>query len=84
MAQFRAVIEGNRGPTSRLGSKQSGMTAHVDGWYSGVTVKASHIDGQDVFTIYATGGSNGAIGWRTVANLVDGKVTIMESPGVGA
>lgn len=61
MAQFRAVIKGQRGEASRLGSKGSGIVAHIDGWDSGVSVYGStHEDGGDVFGIYVTGGSNAA------------------------
>jgi hypothetical protein len=80
MAQFRAVVKGQRGEASRLGSKSSGIRADVDGWNSGVTVHAGvHSDGQDVFRIYATGGSNAAqrdefIGTVTI---LDGKVTFV-------
>ena len=57
MAQFRAVIKGQRGEASRLGSKKSGLTAVVNGWNSGIMVKASHCEGSDTFTIYRTNGS---------------------------
>ena len=59
MAQFRAVIRGQRGEASRLGSKQSGIVAHVDGWHTGATVRISHVDGRDLISVYRTGGSNG-------------------------
>lgn len=58
MAQYRATIEGQRGTASRLGSKQSGMVAHVDGWHTGATVRISHVDGRDLVSVYRTGGSN--------------------------
>jgi hypothetical protein len=58
MAQFRAIIRGQRGEASRLGSKQSGMAAHVDGWTAGVTVRVSHVNGKDLFTVYRTAGSS--------------------------
>jgi hypothetical protein len=38
MTQFRAVIQGQRGAASKLGSKSSGIEAHVNGWGSGITV----------------------------------------------
>lgn len=58
MAQFRAIIRGTRGEASRLGSKQSGIIAHVDGWHTGATVRISHVDGRDRVSVYRTGGSN--------------------------
>lgn len=60
MARFRAVIRGQRGEASRLGSKLSGIKVDIDGWDSGVSVYARVQDGSDVFSIYATGGSNAA------------------------
>lgn len=73
MAQFRAVIEGQRGSASRLGSKQSGMTAHVDGWNAGVTVRASvDSEGRDVFTVYQTGGSNRVTSEKLIGRIVGG------------
>lgn len=60
MAHFFARIRGNRGDATRLGSQHSGMTADVNGWNNGVTVKARFDPNLgDVFTLYATGGSNG-------------------------
>ena len=60
MAQFRATIQGQRGEASRLGSKSSGIEANVNGWHSGVKVVAAHEGDQDVFYVYATGGSGQA------------------------
>jgi len=63
MAQFRAIIEGSRGPASRLGGKASGIYAEAHGWDSGVDVHGDATDDGDVFTIYAHGGnSNGRPG----------------------
>ena len=60
MAQFRAVIKGQRGEASRLGSARTGILATVDGWNSGVMVEGAVYagNGQDLFGIYVTGGSN--------------------------
>ena len=58
MAQFRAIIKGQRGAASRLGSKKSGILARIDGWNNGIAVSAEHINGKDVFSGYRTGGSN--------------------------
>lgn len=73
MAQFRAIIRGQRGEVSRLGSKQSGMVAHVDGWHTGVTVRISHCDGRDLVSVYRTGGSNAATPERLVAQWFAGE-----------
>lgn len=59
MAQFRAVVKGSRGPTSRLGSKRSGIVAEVNGWTLGVTVYAVHVNGKDRFEVWQTDGSKG-------------------------
>ena len=67
MAQFRAIIRGQRGEASRLGSKQSGIVAHVDGWHTGATVRIDHVDGRDRISIYRTGGSNANSTARLVA-----------------
>jgi len=59
MANFRAVIQGQRGQASRLGSKSSGITASVNGWHLGVEVIAYHDKetGRDIFRVYKTEGS---------------------------
>ena len=58
MAQFRATIEGQRGEASRLGSKNSGLVARINGWHGGVRVEARHSETiGDCFDIYATNGS---------------------------
>ena len=61
MAQFRATIKGQRGHASRLGGKNTGIFAWVNGWHSGVEVcgKYNEITKQDEFQIYKTGGSCG-------------------------
>jgi len=64
MAQYRAVIQGSRGATSRLGGKNGGIRAEVNGWHRGIRVVAEQHDRkgdgkkQDRFIIYITGGSN--------------------------
>ena len=61
MAQYRSTIKGIRGVASRLGSKQSGMEADINGWNIGVRVIIKWNDDYDcdeVF-VYKTAGSNG-------------------------
>lgn len=60
MARFIGYVQGQAGETSRIGSPASGISAQAQGWNVGVRV-CGHTDSddQDVFTIYATGGSNG-------------------------
>lgn len=66
MAQFRAIIQGQKGAVSRLGNKKSGINATVNGWNLGIMVRAYHVDGRDFFEICRTGGSNGGP-WEQVA-----------------
>lgn len=61
MAQFYAGVQGHRGAATRLGTKDSGATAFVQGWDTGVYVEAFHTDGKDVLHVYKTGGSNKSI-----------------------
>lgn len=60
MAQFIATIKGRRGEVHRLGTKPSGITAHIAGWNSGIRVVAYYNPDteRDEFTVYRTGGSN--------------------------
>ena len=59
MAQFRAIIQGNRGGVSRLGSKKSGLSVVANGWHLGIKVNASYDKetGKDRFVVYKTDGS---------------------------
>jgi len=61
MAQYRAEIKGNRKEASRLGTKESGMSAEINGWQSGVEVEATFNEatGEDEFHIQITAGSDG-------------------------
>lgn len=63
MARFRATIQGQRGEASRLGSKNSGITASINGWNLGIYVEAKvdPVTGEDVFYVWKTGGSNGGV-----------------------
>ena len=58
MAQFKAEIKGNRGATSRLGHKTTGIKGHICGWETGIRVEGHHDeDLGDVFLVWQTGGS---------------------------
>ena len=74
MAQFRAGIQGNKGATTRLGSKASGIHTFTDGWNSGVDVDG-YVDeyGRDVFEVFQTGGSHAARSKTLIARIVDGR-----------
>lgn len=60
MAQFIARIHGQRDAASRLGSKESGITASACGWNLGIVVEGRYNEEteSDEFTVYLTGGSN--------------------------
>ncbi len=60
MAQFYAEIQGNRGMATRMGTKESGMFAHIRGWDVGVKVFLDwdEEEQRDIVTVYQTGGSN--------------------------
>ena len=67
MAQFYADIQGNRGMATRMGTKKSGMSAHIRGWHVGVSVRIWHEDGKDVIQVTETGGSSNPSGKGVVA-----------------
>lgn len=70
MARFYADIRGNRGPASRMGTAASGMQGHIRGWHVGASVHCGvDQDGNDVVSVYATGGSNGHKGPSLIAQL---------------
>ena len=56
MAHFIAKISGARGPASRLGTKNSGITAIVASWQGAVYVCVHHdaVSGQDIATVALT------------------------------
>jgi hypothetical protein len=58
MAQFIAGAKGNRQSVTRLGSKNSGVTAWAHGWRLGAECYTSHYAGTDAVTIGLDGGSN--------------------------
>lgn len=75
MAQYRATIRGARGSASRLGNRRSGIVATVNGWNVGVTVTATHENGEDVIRIVSNGGSNARSAPRHVATVRAGTPT---------
>lgn len=73
MAQFLGSVRGGKGEATRLGSKQSGLVVNANGWNAGVKVVAEHVDGQDVFHVYRTGGSSHAGLPQRIATVKDEK-----------
>lgn len=59
MAHFFGRMTGKGDQVTRTGTKNSGITANVQGWGLGIIVDIQHVDGQDVARIYKTGGGNG-------------------------
>lgn len=60
MARYIGFIRGNRGEASRLGSKDSGISASARGWNCGARIKIREMNnGGDQCTVYADQGSNG-------------------------
>ena len=82
MAQFRATIKGTRGEASRLGSKNSGIRADVNGWNSGIKVLGYEYQGQDVFEVWKTGGSNGAGSNVKIAEVRGDQIIILHKAGI--
>ena len=63
MAHFIGKVYGrSTGSASRLGTKDSGISASVSGWNLGATVRGFVFDGVDSVSIVLTAGSN-APGW---------------------
>jgi len=67
MSQFYAEIQGNRGPTTRTGTKNSGIHGHIRGWDIGARVVCYHEDGKDKVRIFRTGGSTGQTTEKLIA-----------------
>lgn len=58
MSYFYGNVQGNRGETTRGGSKNSGIEGHIRGWKSGARVVCTVNDvGEDIVEVYATRGS---------------------------
>lgn len=60
MAQFIGIIQGNRGETSKLGSKNSGTFAEARGWGLGgeVQMRYNKENDRDEVVFSINGGSN--------------------------
>lgn len=56
MARFRGTVQGNRGETSRLGSKA--LTVTCNAWDVGVRCSAEVLGDRDVIWVYVTRGSH--------------------------
>lgn len=78
MSRFYASIEGNRGPATRQGTPNSGISGHIRGWNVGVRVEGEALNGEDVFEVFATSGSNGQSLSKFIATIrvKDGQVEV--------
>ena len=70
MAHFRGTVAGNRGPASRLGHKTTGLTTTCNTWDLGIKVDVRFVNGQNIFKISKTGGSNGASNPELIATVI--------------
>jgi hypothetical protein len=68
VAQFIGYLKGARGPTSRLGHKNTGLLAEASGWHLGARVRMYHSDDGDKVRIFLTRGSGGG----DIVTLFDG------------
>jgi len=82
MARFIGRLKGGRGEVTRLGGTESGIEAAVSGWDVGVRVVGDcRAGGDDVFLVYATGGSNARTSSKVVATISrDGPNIRVETP----
>lgn len=71
MARFYGSMSGNRGEATRMGTTDSGMTAHVRGWSLGVRVDARDSTEADSFDVHVTSGSNGGRSDLAVARITE-------------
>ncbi len=79
MSRFYASIEGTaKTPATRQGTTTSGISGHIRGWGKGVRVTSSQDLHEDIFEVYATGGSNGG-GEKYIGCLVDGVFIISQN-----
>lgn len=70
MAQFLGEVEGQRATVHTIGSKKSGITAHVRGWNVGVKIYCEvDANGNDTIRVYETGGSNSPSNVRLLAEI---------------
>jgi len=59
MAHFYGTMQGSRGETSRMGTVNSGMTAHVRGWDVGIEVANPSSYGRLIPRSNGQGSNNG-------------------------
>jgi hypothetical protein len=67
MSRLYASIDSDARKTQATSRGNKEISAHVRGWDSGVRISAWIEDGQDVFGVYETGGSNDPANHRLLA-----------------
>lgn len=80
MARFYCSVQGNRGAATRMGSANSGISAHPRGWGLGIRVRGypePHQEPQnselDHFAVYMTSGSGGGAPESLLATVTECK-----------
>lgn len=72
MAHFFGSIEGNRGKATRLGSRDSGMSATAAGWKGAIKTRIYHEEGVDHYVVelipWQSSGGNTQVLARGVLN----------------
>ena len=82
MAHYYARAKGNKGETTRCGTRSSGITARVDSWSIGArtTINYNEALKTDIVTVYATEGSNDSYGKRIMSYAyIDNKFTVIDT-----
>lgn len=70
MSQFYGILKGDRKERTARGHKNTGLRATVNGWHSGAMIQAEYVNGEDVLSIYMTGGSNSRMEPELVAAIM--------------
>jgi hypothetical protein len=73
MSTFYASIQGQGGEVTKCGSKDSGIHGHIRGWNLGVKVVGVIENGQEIFYVYETGGSNAVRKDKLIATIKRGQ-----------
>lgn len=82
MSHFYADIQGNRGPATRQGSKESGIHGHIRGWNLGGKVSMREFRGRDIVTLTLTAGSNGQRPDLPLVEIMEGPETVRPALGI--
>lgn len=79
MAQYRGTVKGSRGMASRLGTKKTGIEAHICGWDTGVRVyvRWNEEECEDEVLVFRTGGSNDVHNSQLIAKWTEGSSAVV-------